>query len=76
MWQTILAFYENIAKRNFDYRKQAIIFVFPLNSDPKVKVKMVGKYGPLIGAIDQGTSSSRFLVNIKQEEDINSNPCS
>ena len=23
---------------------------------------MVGKYGPLIGAIDQGTSSSRFLV--------------
>ncbi len=23
---------------------------------------MVGKYGPLIGAVDQGTSSSRFLV--------------
>lgn len=26
---------------------------------------MVGKYGPLIGAIDQGTSSSRFLVSFK-----------
>lgn len=25
---------------------------------------MVGKYGPLIGAIDQGTSSSRFLVQL------------
>lgn len=43
-------------------------------SDPTVKVKMVGKYGPLIGAIDQGTSSSRFLVFWVM--DLNSNPYS
>ena len=29
-------------------------------SEPKL---MSGKYGPLVGAIDQGTSSSRFFVS-------------
>jgi len=31
---------------------------------------MVGKYGPLIGAIDQGTSSSRFLVFSAQTAEL------
>lgn len=31
---------------------------------------MVGKYGPLIGAIDQGTSSSRFLVFSAQRAEL------
>jgi hypothetical protein len=25
-----------------------------------------GKYGPLVGAIDEGTSSTRFLVTISE----------
>ena len=31
---------------------------------------MVGKHGPLIGAIDQGTSSSRFLVFSAQRAEL------
>ena len=63
-WPYLENIYYNKKKKSLIFTWIITNFITSLNMWPTGNGPVSGKHGPLVGAIDQGTSSTRFLVSM------------